>query len=256
MAEKDIDRLFEVPPGEFVSARDDLVRSLKENGHDDLATEVKAFRKPTLPAWALNQLVRRRSDDVEAFLEAGQELRKVQRRGDPAGLRRATQRRRQLMAGLMGAAGEIVGEQGAMTDASRRAIEDTLETASSDPGSGQQLLRGRLTRPLERGTGFEALGGLTAVPGKGEGEPDAAGEDRAEERLRHALEDARRRLEDAEKELRGAEMRAKTLAAEAERMTARAREAREGIEAKKAARAEAKRRVQKAERALARTVRA
>jgi hypothetical protein len=45
-----VDRLFEAPPDEFVSERDELVRSLKEKGQDDLAAEAKALRRPTLPA--------------------------------------------------------------------------------------------------------------------------------------------------------------------------------------------------------------
>jgi hypothetical protein len=42
-----VDRLFEVPPDEFVSERDELVRSLMEKGQDDLAAEAKALRRPT-----------------------------------------------------------------------------------------------------------------------------------------------------------------------------------------------------------------
>jgi hypothetical protein len=245
-----LDRLFEAPPDEFVSERDGLVRSLKEKGQDDLAAEAKALRKPTLPAWALNQLVRRRQKDVQALLAASQDLRGAQRGGDTEKLRRLAQRRRELILALTEAAGEIVAEQGALTDASRRAIEATLESASADPGAGEELLRGRLIRPLELATGFDALGGLASVPGTGGQEADQASKARAETRLQRSLDEARRRLDEVEKDLRRAVMRAESLEAEAERVAARAREARAEIGARRAARTEAQRKVRKAERAL------
>jgi hypothetical protein len=245
-----LDRLFEAPPDEFVTERDELVRSLKEEGQDDLAAEAKALRKPTLPAWALNQLARRRRKNLQALLAASRDLRGAQRGGDPEKLRRLAQRRRELILTLTEAAGEIVAEQGTPTDASRRAIEVTLESASADPGASEELLRGRLARPLELATGFDALGGLAAVPGTGGGEPDQASKARAESRLQRTLDEARRRLEDAEKDLRRAVMRAESLDAEAERVAARAREARADIAARRAARNEAKQKVRKAERAL------
>jgi hypothetical protein len=245
-----LDRLFEVPPDDFVSERDALVRSLKEKGKDDLAAEAKALRKPTLPAWALNQLVRRRRKDVQALLEASQDLRGAQRGGDPEKLRRLAQRRRELILNLTDAAGGIVDEQGTLTDGSRRAIEATLESASADPGAGEELLAGRLLRPLELATGFDALGGLAAVPGTGGEESDQASIARAETRLQRNLDEAQRRLEEAEKDLRRAVMRAESLEAEAERVAARAKEARAEIGARKAARTEAKQKVRKAERAL------
>jgi hypothetical protein len=257
MPTDDIDGLFEAPPDAFVKERDRLTRSLKEEGKDGLAAEVKALRKPTLPAWAVNQLVRRHPKEVQLLIEAGREVQAQQRAADPEGLRRASQRRRDLISDLLRTAEPIVEEQGTATEATIRAIEATLEAASADPGAGEDLLRGRLTRPLAGGTGFEAVGGLVAVPGTGTEQPDPAAEARAEEgRLRKAVQDAQRRLEDAERDLRRAEMRAETLAAEAKKVAARATEAKEEVEERKAARADAKRRLQKATRALARTERA
>ena len=249
MPKDPVDGLFEAPPDEFVSERDALVRSLKEKGKDDLAAEAKALRKPTLPVWALNQLVRRRRKDVRALLAASQDLRAAQRGGDPEKLRRLAQRRRELILALTETGGEIVSEQGSLTDASRRAIEATLESASADPAAGEELLRGRLVRPLELATGFDALGGLAAVPGTGGPEAEAS-KARAETRLQRNLDEARRRLEEAEKDLRRAVMRAESLEAEAERVAARAREARAEIGARKTAVTEAKQKVRKTERAL------
>jgi hypothetical protein len=253
MSTDDIDRLFEVPPEAFVKERDQLARSLKEEGQEDVAAEVKSLRKPTLPAWALNQLVRRHREKVQRLMEAGQEVRALQREADPQELRRVAQRRRDLISDLVGAAGPIVEEQGSLTEATIRAIEATLEAASADPDVGQDVLRGRLNRPLERATGFDAMGGLAAVPGAGREKPDPAEEARAEEgRLRKAVQDAQRQLEEAERDLRRAEMRAETLAAEAKKIAARIDQAKEDVAEKKAARADVRRKVQRATRALAR----
>ncbi|HYZ11502.1 MAG TPA: hypothetical protein VE962_06365 [Actinomycetota bacterium] len=252
MAQDDIDRLFEAPPDQFVAERDRLSAALRERGESDLASEVKKLRKPTLPAWALNQLVRRQRREVDELLQAGQELREVQRRADPQALRQAGHWRRELMARLIEAASGIAAEQGAVTDGVRRAMEATLEAASADPRAGEELQSGRLTRPLEGARGFEALGGLAVVPG-GRSKSDEAAEARAQEdRRKRALEDARRRLAEAEDEVRRAELRARTLAAEAKKIAERAREAEDQVRGRKADRTEAKRGLQKAERALKR----
>jgi DNA repair exonuclease SbcCD ATPase subunit len=257
VGQEEIDRLFEVSPEDFVSERDRVSRSLKDGGQGELAAEVKKLRKPTLPAWTINQLVRRRRKDVEALLELGQELRHAQRGADAAGVRALGQRRRAMLSGLVTAAADIADEQGTATDATRRAVEDTLETALADPGAGEEVLAGRLTRPMEGGTGFDAVGAaLTVVPGGAE-KPDPAAELRAEEnRLRRSVEEARRRLAEAEDDVRRAEMRADTLAADAAKIAARTQEAGEQVKARKAARTEAKREVQKAERALKRATEA
>jgi DNA repair exonuclease SbcCD ATPase subunit len=253
MGQDEVDRLFEVPLDDFVRERDRVSKVLKDGGQTEPAAEVKQLRKPTLPAWTINQLVRRRREEVEALLELGEELRKAQRGADATRLRALGQRRREMLSGLVKAAASIADEQGSATDATRRAVEDTLETALADPGAGEEVLAGRLTRPFEGGTGFDAVGtGLTVVPG-GAAKPDPAAERRAkEDRLRRGVEEARRRLAETEDEVRRAEMRADTLAADARKIAARAKEAADQVKARKSARTEAKRELQKAERALER----
>src|SRR5689334_23800148 len=73
----EIDLLYRLPPEKFTAARDSLVKKLKEQGNDDAAGEVKALKKPTALAWAVNQLVAKNPEEVDALLEAGTQVRKA-----------------------------------------------------------------------------------------------------------------------------------------------------------------------------------
>ena len=72
------DDLYALPPGEFTRARDERAKALRKEGKREEADAVKALRKPTVAAWALNQLARRRAKDVERLLTAGEKLRAAQ----------------------------------------------------------------------------------------------------------------------------------------------------------------------------------
>ncbi|MGH9246982.1 MAG: hypothetical protein ACRD29_22225, partial [Acidimicrobiales bacterium] len=93
-----IDSLYQLPPEEFVAARDALARELRQAGNKDSATAVTALRRPTVAAWALNQLRQRDPDGVEELSAVGDSLRDAQERalaGDPdADLRAAAAARR------------------------------------------------------------------------------------------------------------------------------------------------------------------
>ena len=91
--EKQIDRLYAVPPGEFVGRREELARSLRSEGKRESADEVKKLRKPTVAAWAVNQLVRREKMRVRGLFTAGERLRRAHEKlmegGPSEGLERA-----------------------------------------------------------------------------------------------------------------------------------------------------------------------
>nr|MBA2626066.1 hypothetical protein [Acidimicrobiia bacterium] len=73
-----VDELYELDPAAFVPARDALAKRLVAEGEPAEAKEVRARRRPTLVAWAANQLVRRDRAAVEALLAAGNRLRAAQ----------------------------------------------------------------------------------------------------------------------------------------------------------------------------------
>ena len=67
----DADELYALPLGEFTSARNDLEKRLRKDGKREEAAEVKGRRKPTAPAWALNQVARERPKVVAELVETG-----------------------------------------------------------------------------------------------------------------------------------------------------------------------------------------
>ena len=56
--DKAIDRMYAGPLDEFVARRNELARSLSKEGDREGAEGVKELRKPSVAAWAVNQLAR------------------------------------------------------------------------------------------------------------------------------------------------------------------------------------------------------
>jgi hypothetical protein len=264
--ETHINRLYALPLDEFVKARDELARSLRSADRRADATTVKGLRKPTVGAWALNQAVRTRRDDLRELLEAGEALRAAQERllagGDRAELRDATERERELVSRLADAAVAIGGEAGRSGTLEPR-LRATLHAAALDDGVREELAAGRLLREREP----IALGALAVgEPEAPSGPPKraAAGRARAEPRRgrrgRARAEDpaAERtgqlaKLKDRVGEAREAAEAADSELADAERQAADARERADAAaaERKEAERAErdARKAVKEAERA-------
>jgi hypothetical protein len=48
--------LYQLPLGEFVAARDQLARQLRTTGDREAARQVVGLRRPSISAWAANQL--------------------------------------------------------------------------------------------------------------------------------------------------------------------------------------------------------
>ena len=65
-----LDRLYRLPLSEFVTARNALA---KESGAD--AAEIRSLQKPSLPAWAVNQLYWQRRDIYDDLIARAQDLR-------------------------------------------------------------------------------------------------------------------------------------------------------------------------------------
>jgi hypothetical protein len=164
--EAGIQALFELDPAGFVAARDDLAKRLRQAGAKEPATAVKALRRPTVAAWAVNLLARRERGLVEDLLEAGRALDEAQRQAisgkGAAAMRTAGSRRRTALSAAVKAAARLLEGEGGSPDAHLPGIRATLEAASADPdGAGADVLAGRLSAELAGPSGFgtEAEGG-------------------------------------------------------------------------------------------------
>jgi hypothetical protein len=138
-ADEIADRLYALPIEEFTSARNDAATELRNAGRRDEADEVKALRKPTSAAAAVNRLVREHGDQVEEYLAAAAALRDAQfaGKGDVAA---ATKLERETLDRLVNLASAEVRQ--------------TLQAAAVDDAAAEELRRGRLVRELEpRGFG-------------------------------------------------------------------------------------------------------
>ena len=149
------DELFGLPPEQFVAARDDLARRLRREGETEAARRVKALRRPTLSAWAVNQLARGQAAGLDRLLAAGQRLRAAQQAalgGEGAEeLRAAAKAEREAVAGLVEEALELLREAGhPATDATRERVAATLHAAAASQEAADLVRDGRLTADLAR----------------------------------------------------------------------------------------------------------
>lgn len=152
-----VDRLYALPPKEFVAARNRLAERLRPQDRD-AADEVQALIRPTKAAWALNVVARAAPDDVVALRAAGEAVREAQQRAvsgaHDGSLRAADERRDEIISRLADAAVAHAGT------GHREAIQATLEAASVDPDVGDRLAAGRLSKPAPLPTGLGDLASM------------------------------------------------------------------------------------------------
>ena len=233
-----------------MSARDRLAGELKDAGKADEAAEVKKLRRPSVVAWAVNLTSRQRPEDVEALREAGQSLRRAQRKALSGGggedIRRATDARRALIQTLADAGVAAIGERG---EAHRDAIAATFDAASVDDELGDRLEAGVLEREARPTAGFGAIEGFEVLQGGGAAEDEESfDEDPAELRRERAREAraATQRAAQAERAADKARRRADDLK---EKVAAAVTAAREAESAAKRLADEAKTERRRADRA-------
>jgi hypothetical protein len=239
--EAELDRLYGLPLDEFVRERDALARQLRRGGRRDAAEQVKALRKPTAGAWALNQALRRRRRERDALLAAGERLRAAHAAllsGDgPDELRAAMVEERALVGALAECAETIASETGKSGAALEERVRATLHAAAVDDEARAELESGRFVR--ER----EAVGlGPLAAPAPAGGKRGGRDQRLAAAQLR--LDEARGALDEARAVL--ARMEAAHGAAEIELESARER-----LRDAQAGRREARRALTEHERELA-----
>lgn len=230
-----IDRLYELPLDEFTAARNALA---KETGDPS----VKQLKKPSVPAWAVNQLARRREVDLRRLLRAGEKLEEAQkealRGGSQSAFERARGDERDAVRLLRTAAAEVLRDGGhPASDQSLERIAQTLRAGAATEEGRAALRAGRLTDDIEpQGfDAFAAMAGQIAPPAREEKQPAKRGPSAAEKRraekaraeadaARVEANEAKARLDEAEKHIAKLRREADRAAEKAERAEARARD--------------------------------
>jgi hypothetical protein len=237
--------LYSLAPEEFIKARNARARELKAEGKRDEADAVGKLRKPTLAAWAVNQLARERELDVRRLLKAGERL---QGGGDAdeSDFAEARHEESAVLRRLRGGARELLEAAGHKpSDSVLESVSSMLRSAAVDEQGRKLLAEGRVTQELEPG-GFELFSALleSARPAPKRGAkrspPDRAADRRrrraAEQKAHEATAEAdaierdlvreEQRVTDAERALREAERNAKALRVKTKRARERAERAR------------------------------
>lgn len=182
--------LYREAPEGFIAARDALASRLRGFGRDDDAAVVKALRKPTVAAWALNQLSALDPDGVQGLLDAGAEVRAAQqaalssKRGATDRLRKAGAARKEAVRELTKTATDALTEAGRASHTHADAIGVALEACSVDPIVGAALAAGTLERPPSAGGGFGDVFGLTSLEGGGAADEQSPEPERGVSRTR------------------------------------------------------------------------
>lgn len=202
--------LYGLPPEEFTAARNGWARSLRADGESDLAAAVQGLRKPTVGAWLLNQLVRRRPEEVKRLFDLGRRLRAAQGTLGAGELRALGEQRRKLTRAVAEQAVEIGREAGRTASAQVvTAVEETLRSAMVDAAAGEAMATGLLVDTFSS-SGLDPvdLTHVVAVQGvAGTAPPAAAGvgsraaggdEARLEQQRLEAVAQAGRAVDEAE----------------------------------------------------------
>jgi hypothetical protein len=163
--------LFTQPPEGFTASRNELGDALRAEGRREDEQRVRALRRPSVMAWAINVAARSHRELVEELLEAGRALRAEQQRaisGAAEGLREAAEARRQIVLRLRDTAAEVLRSAGRDPRGSLDELAGTFEAASVDQEAGDVLLAARLERTLTPPAGLGDVSGLRLVTKKGD----------------------------------------------------------------------------------------
>jgi hypothetical protein len=164
--------LYGLPLDRFVPERAALVKALRAEKRREEAAEVAALRKPSVAAWAVNQLVRTQPKALQALFETGDNLAHAQAqaaagKGGGDAMRDASRRQRDALAKLLEAAEGLLSSAGqGVSQATTERVGETFRAAANDEDARQQVAGGCLTREL-RFVGV-GIGGLAPASGKAE----------------------------------------------------------------------------------------
>jgi len=274
--EDDVDALFSLPLTKFISARKTLAARLKKEGHGDQASRVTALVKPSISAWAVNQIYWMHREAFDHLIATGQKFHRAQSSrlaGKVADMREALDARREALSELSTLATTVLRDAGHNPTADMvRRITTTLEAMSAYASLPDNVARGRLTQDVDP-PGFDSLASFVSGATMPARTKEAArvipfrkdtaatnaprkavpsGDARQIEKTRQAkiaaakasLQEARRVLVKAQARTRNAEAAQKKANADAKEKEKQKREAEERFDKSRAASEDAARRAQ------------
>ena len=152
--ESSIDSLYQAPLDQFVAERQALAKTLA----GDEARQVKQLPKPTVLAWAVNQVYWRSRGVYDRLIKSGKKLRSAQvaaLSGRSADLRAVGDEHRAAVTQAVAEASRLAVEKGAHPSTDE--LSRTFEALSLEVSAAESP--GRLTKALQP-AGFEALAGI------------------------------------------------------------------------------------------------
>ncbi|HET6152521.1 MAG TPA: hypothetical protein VFE15_06160 [Marmoricola sp.] len=157
------DGLYAAPVAGFIAARDAAAKAADSR---ELGARIKALRKPSVAAWAVNLLVRREAEQIDQVLGIAESLRAAAEALDADELRALTRQRRQLTAALTTAAAGLVREEGVrLSSAVADQVEGVLTAAMLDPVAADVVRSGLvLTAFTSTGVSDVDVSAVCAVP--------------------------------------------------------------------------------------------
>jgi hypothetical protein len=155
--------LYGSDPEGFTERRSALAAEARAGGDRPAAKEIAGLRKPTRPAWMINQLVRADPGVPGQLVQLGDELRAAAAALDGTKIRELSQARRRLVDTLIRQALRHAGEE-SPSAALREDLTATFGAALADPQVARDLAAGTLLRPVHRADFSPGLPGLSLVP--------------------------------------------------------------------------------------------
>ncbi|WP_370948921.1 hypothetical protein AB5J62_15560 [Amycolatopsis sp. cg5] len=149
-----VEQLYAGEPSEFITARNTRAREAKAGGDAALAERIRALRKPTAAAAAVNGLARSHPEALEELAALGEKLRQAHAELNGAELRVLTRQRHELV-------GRTLRLTPSLSEPVAREVEATLEAVVANPDAAEAAAAGHLTAALQPDSGDHWLTAAT-----------------------------------------------------------------------------------------------
>ena len=164
--EDDVDALYRLPLAEFTAARNTLAGRLKQGGRGNEADFVRTLVKPSISAWAVNQLYWKHREAFDRLIATGERIRQAQTSSlarKVADIRGALDARREALSHVSDLSTALLRDAGHNpTPDTIRRVTATLEAMSVNASIPDAPRPGRLAHDVDP-PGFESLASM--IPG-------------------------------------------------------------------------------------------